>query len=85
MLKPDGCFDANGENPADTFRCIHCSAHVEVRPGFQSASTEGGFCESCFGVVCHRCLGPCEKASRHFMRAIEAAEARGRLLASILG
>lgn len=66
----------------DTFTCAHCSRIVVVEP-ICDPSAAGGFCRQCMAHLCTRCAnrGVCDP----FMRKLERAEARDRLLRSIDG
>ncbi len=68
----------------DTFTCVHCNAVKYVQPG-ESATDTGGWCFNCAAAICKGCVeaGKTQVGCEHFMKKIERAEARGRLLASI--
>ena len=66
---------------ADWLQCRHCQYSFKVMPG---SGEKRGYCWSCQGVTCGKAM--CEQhcgGTLHFMRKIEAIEARGRWLASL--
>lgn len=85
----------------DTVTCRHCQAIVECKPGTAARvylipdeqspggirEEAGAYCSSCGGPTCLRaaCLVSCEHGSQHFMRKIERAESRGRMMRAVFG
>jgi hypothetical protein len=66
---------------ADWLQCCHCQMNWKVLPG---SGEKRGWCYSCGQVTCGkpRCQQHCG-GMLHFMRKIEAIEAKGRFLAGL--
>ncbi len=64
----------DGVQEWDTLMCIHCQYHWRVMPG---SGRQRGWCNSCNGALCgkEQCMTVCA----HFMKQIEAVEAKGRI------
>ncbi len=65
---------ATGMQEFDTLMCIHCQYHWRVIPG---SGRKRGWCVSCNGALCGK--EQCMKVCAHFMKQIEAIEAKGRV------
>tara|TARA_Y100000310_G_scaffold98201_1_gene95921 strand:- start:16490 stop:16765 length:276 start_codon:yes stop_codon:yes gene_type:complete len=72
MRRPDGHVLVDGEQVADTARCVHCGKHFVMVRG---SGRRRGFCLKCSGMTCGAatCLA-CVPAERR----IERREAAGK-------
>jgi hypothetical protein len=75
----------NPEGPPveqNSFTCGHCQAVTFVKPG-QRADDTGGLCKVCMNLICPACtdLLECDV----FEKKLERAEARDRMLRSMIG
>jgi hypothetical protein len=65
---------------ADTAMCPHCNAHFVI-PRNATAAQLGQFCTNCMAQCCTK--PSCNTGCAHFMKALEASEARDRLRRSL--
>ena len=65
---------------ADSLMCPHCNMHFMVEPKATPAQL-GQFCTCCMAQCCTK--PACNAGCRHFMKQIEAQEARQRLHAAL--
>jgi hypothetical protein len=84
MSRADGYFVSSAEAgrpfEADSLQCPHCGGHFMVKSRATPAEL-GQFCTACMKQCCTK--PACNDGCRHFMKQIEAQEARGRLLATL--
>ena len=82
MRRPHG-YCVSGSEETDTSQCPHCGGHFEVLAGgfmTKAMAGEAAWCSNCDAIACPSCAG---KGCTPFMKAIEAMEARDRLMRSM--
>ena len=72
MRRPGGYLLTTGPmgtQEADTFMCVHCNRHTQVKP-FARPEDLGGRCTCCNGIICKHCVGKgCDPLEEKLRRA----------------